>query len=197
MIRAAVGFRVKSGWATVVLLGGSARKPTLIEHGTVNLSDPKQPAARQPFHPGLELPGPRGQRMVGRLVRGVERFARASLTGLLRGYRSRGHRVQGVGVVAGSLVDPITIGNDHIRAHAYEGRLFRTVIERAATTARLRSLVTIEKRVYAEASRLLKRPETRLRATLASLGKNAAGPWRAEEKTAALAAWMVLARGTR
>src|SRR5256884_6499616 len=38
-----------------------------------------------------------------------------------------------------SLIDPARIGNDHIRAHALEGQLFRTALERAAHAARLRS----------------------------------------------------------
>jgi hypothetical protein len=102
-----------------------------------------------------------------------------------------------VGIVVGSLVDPTTIRNDHIRIHALEGQLFRQVVADAAQHAGLRASIWRERDLYLLAASELKRPQARLRASLASLGRGIQGPWRAEQKSAALAAWLMLHQQSR
>jgi hypothetical protein len=184
-VTAAVGFRVKSGWATAVLFVGLRSAPRVADRRVAELSDPAVPEARQPFHA-------RGAKAVARLVRAVERFTHRSIATLVADYRAAGHRIRGVGIVVGSTVDPATIGNDHIRAHAEEGRLFRTVIDAALRKCRLRARVTVEKQLYAEAAKALRIPASRLKARVGALGEEVEGSWRSEDKAAALAAWMVL-----
>lgn len=53
MTHAAIGLRVKSGWATAVLLAGPIQSPRVLDRRIVELSDPKVPASRQPFHSTL------------------------------------------------------------------------------------------------------------------------------------------------
>ena len=194
--RAAVGFRVKSGWAMAVLLSGPATAPRVIDRRRVDLSDPAVPEALQPYHPGLEIHGLRGERATAGLVAVVKRHAKTSLARLFRTYGAS-HRLTGVGIVAGSVVDPASIANDHIRAHAEEGRLFRQVIEQAAGTARLKARVIVDKELYQRAATVLGLPAHRLKPLVAALSETVDGPWRAEEKTAALVAWIVLATLTR
>lgn len=196
MEQAAVGFRVKSGWALAVLLAGPADAPRVLDRRRVDLSDPADPDTRQPYHPGVEVHGLRGTREAARLVAAVKRYARTSLTRLFRAYGDT-HRLSGVGIVTGSVVNPASIANDHIRAHAAEGQLFRDVIEQAARAARLKPLVVVEKRLYAEAAETLERPAHRLKPLVSALGAAVAGSWRVEDKAAALVAWMVLARRFR
>ena len=189
---AALGFRVKSGWATAVLLVGPKRAPRVVDRRVAELSDPAVPEARQPYHAGIGRHEARAAREVARLVKAVERYARASLRRLVVSYRTAGHRIRGVGIVVGSTIDPARIPNDHIRAHAEEGRLFRNVIETAARAANLRARIVVEKDLYAHAAKTLGIPTPRLKARVAVLGESVEGPWRAEEKAAALAAWLVL-----
>jgi hypothetical protein len=190
---AAVGFRVKSGWATVILLGGPPGAPKVIDRRTVQLADPGIPESAQPYHAGLELPMDQGPKEVARLVKVVERYARRSVAEVIDSYRNDGHRLVGAGIVVGSEVDPATIKNDHIRAHAEEGRLFRVVIEEAVKECGLPASVTADKQVLAKASKAIRRPEPRLKEDVKALGKAIGGRWRGEEKAATLAAWMLLA----
>lgn len=104
-----------------------------------------------------------------------------------------GHSVRGAGVVVGSVIDPTRIANDHIRIHALEGQLFRGVVQDAVARSRLPCSIWRERDLHALATGISKRPEPALRDTLAALGREVAGPWRAEQKAAALAAWLVLA----
>jgi hypothetical protein len=180
-----------------VLLGGPASSPRILEKVRVDLADPSIPESIHPFHPALEKPAAEGKRMTGRLVRVVEERAARSLADLFTRWREAGRVLGGAGLVVGSLADPEAIANDHIRAHASEGRLFRRVVEEAAGRCRLPAIVLVEKEVYASAAEALGAPEARLKEAVAALGKGLAGPWRAVEKTAALAAWIVLARAGR
>jgi hypothetical protein len=148
------------------------------------LADPADPETRQPYHAGLDTHESRAAKAVKRLVKAVERFAHRSVAKLIADYRAAGHRVRGAGIVAGSVIDPARIPNDHIRAHAEEGRLFRTVVEQALRKSRVPVRVLVEKELWVTGARLRK--------GLTALGENVEGPWRAEEKAAALAAWMML-----
>src|SRR5438874_12042865 len=50
---AALGFRVKSGWAAAVLLTGTARSPQLCDVRRIDLSDLRFPETRQPYHAAM------------------------------------------------------------------------------------------------------------------------------------------------
>src|SRR5207253_9309649 len=126
-----------------------------------------------------------------RRLRGlVERVTQRSLGVLLKEYRRQGRLVRRVALVVGSTIDPATIGNDHIRAHALEGQLFRTALERAARASRLPCTTLVERTLYETAAERFKRPATALKSAVAELGQPVEGPWRADEKAAALAAWV-------
>jgi hypothetical protein len=187
---AAVGFTVKSGWACAVLLAGPSTAPRVADSCRVQLSDPAVPDARQPYHAGFGA-ARTDEAQLSRLVSGVKRFGAKSVRELLKRYGDA--HLRGAGIVVGSLVDPKTIANDHIRIHALEGKLFREVVADAAKAAGLRSAIWRERDLYAAAAGALKRPEGRVRASIGALGRDVAGPWRAEQKHAALAAWLVLA----
>jgi hypothetical protein len=148
------------------------------------LADPDDPEARQPYHAGLDTHESRASKAVRRLVKRVERFAHRSVTRLLADYRAAGNRVRAAGIVVGSVIDPARIPNDHIRAHAEEGRLFRRVVVEGLRKSRVPVRVIVEKELWVKGARLRKR--------VAALGESVEGPWRAEQKAAALAAWMAL-----
>ena len=194
MTRAAVGFTIKSGWAASVLVGGSASAPSVIDWRRVEISDPAIPDSTQPYHAGFGTARDSGDELK-RLVASVKSFGRKSVRGLLKEYQQRG-TVYGAGVVVGSLIDPKTIGNDHIRIHAMEGQLFRTVVIDAAEASGLMCEVVRERDLYAFAVKTLKKPDAVIKKTLTEIGRGVDGGWRAEQKAAALIAWMSLARNS-
>lgn len=189
---AALGFRVKSGRAVAVLLSGSAAHPALAARREIQLADPERPGTYQPFHDAIGAHTIAGKRATERLVAIVERCARRSVALLLDDEDVAGKSILGAALVVGSVVDPSTIGNDHIRAHAEEGRLFRLVLADACESAGLRTETFLEKELLFAAGKKLRRPAARLRTAVNALGRGAS-PWRADEKSAALAAWVLLA----
>ncbi len=196
--RAALGFRVKSGWATAVLVVGGkpAAPPQVTDRRVVELSDPAVPSTRQPYHAVMEASPRTGAKLARRLTSVVRRAARTSVRRLLKDYRGSGHHPVCAGIVVGSVIDPAAIANDHIRAHALEGRLFRTVLEQALRSEGLECAIVLERAAYAQGAKALRQPERVLKRAVTALGRSIQGPWRADEKTAALAAWMAL-RGYR
>jgi hypothetical protein len=189
---AALGFRVKSGWAAAVLMSDPVQSPKALDSRVINLSDPAVPESRQPYHAAVGVLEEE-ESEVQRRVKVVRRVMAASVAELLGEYDHAGHGVRATGLVVGSETDPASIKNPHIRAHALEGQLFRTVLGAAIHSHALPTLIVVEGAAYSQAESVLDRPEDELRSALADFGRSLSGPWRADQKLAALVAWMALA----
>jgi len=184
---------VKSGWARVVLVSGPALSPHVLDNRTVDLGDPAIQESRQPYHDGFgtaRSPGP----ALSRLVASVERYGTRAMNDLFDDYETAGHSLCGVGVVVGSLIDPDTIGNSHVRIHALEGRLFRTIVIEAAERRGIPCAVHRDRDLYEHATARLGTSAAALRRQLSDIERPHGGGWRAEHKAATLAAWMMLKR---
>jgi hypothetical protein len=190
--RAVIGFRIKSGWATAVLLTGPIEAPIVRDAAVVELSDPTVPISKQPYHAGMGV-ARKQDFALERLLASINAYSQGSLAALLNRYVVMGHSLSEAGLVVGSDCDPSTITNPHIRVHAAEGRLFRTVVEQALTRSGIPSSIFVERMLFAHAARVVRRSPAQLKEAVARLRPAAAERWRAEEKVAALAAWLLLA----
>ena len=109
-----------------------------------------------------------------------------------------GKKVTGIrraALVVGSRTDPATIANPHIRAHAFEGRLFRSAVEETLQEHEICTDVLLERDAYARLAARLEQSSHDVRRVIQNLGLSTAAsgrPWRAEQKLAALAALFVL-----
>lgn len=191
---ATLGLRVRSGRAIAVLLAGSADRPELVDTRLVRLSDPAVPASVQPYHAALVQHQLREMRKAERLVSVVRQFTDRSVNELLDLYRDRGYTVCRTALVVGSLIDPETVRNQHMRAHALEGRLFRVVLEEAVTAAGLGCRLILERDAYSEGAAALSRAADALKRAVTDMGRSWDGSWRADEKLATVAAWIELGR---
>jgi hypothetical protein len=188
---AALGFRVKSGWAAAVLLSGSARSPQLCDVQRIDLSDPRFPETRQPYHAAmgkLETDA----RKINRRVRVVRSIAQRSIATLLDGYGQNGYSIRRAALVVGSRIDPASVANAHIRAHALEGQLFRSVLQQSLHGHGIRTEVLLEREAYGKATVELKQSNENVRRMIQNFGRDAKASWRAEQKLAAVAAWLAL-----
>ena len=187
----ALGLRVKSGWAAAVLLTGTARSPQLCDVRRIELSDPQHPETRQPYHAAMGRLE-RDARKINQRVDVVRGIAQQSIATLLAGYRRQNLRIRRAALVVGSQIDPDSIANPHIRAHAFEGRLFRSVLEESLRAHRIRANILIERHAYAHAVEELKQTNKNVRRKIQDFGRETETPWRAEQKLAAVAAWLGL-----
>jgi hypothetical protein len=188
---AALGFRVKSGWAAVVLVSDAIDSPGLCDNRVIDLSDSRFPETRQPYHAAMGKLETEAKE-INRRTDIVQRVAKQSVTELLANYRQKGYAIARACLVVGSQLDPATIANPHIRAHAFEGRLFDSVLEEALRAHKIRTAILVERDAYAKATAELKKSIDDLRRTIQELGRSTEAPWRGEQKLAALAAWLAL-----
>ena len=96
--------------------------------------------------------------------------------------------IERAGIVVGSVIDPDSLGNPHVRVHALEGKLFREVVAEALAEHGIDCGVLVERDAYAKAAADVSATEQRLRTEIAALGQGRIKPWRSEEKLATLAA---------
>jgi hypothetical protein len=186
---AALGFRVKSGWASVALLTGSISSPVLRDNQVINLSDLRE--TRQPYHAGFgELET--DAKKIKRRTDIVHRVTKQSVTKLLEGYQRKGYSIARACLVIGSQLDPASIADPHIRAHALEGQLFRSALEEALNAHGIRTASLLERDAYVIAGAQLKKRCDDVRQTIQNLGRSIDAPWRAEQKLAAVSAWFSL-----
>jgi hypothetical protein len=208
---------VKSGFAIAVILTGPSSAPTAIARRVIQLSDPDEAGTRQPYHDGF-FHEQQDARELARRVTIVRRCAKKSVAALLdelrrsaepasaratavrRSFSEGGSlalRSLRAGLVVGSVIDPKTVGNLHIRAHANEGLLFRTVLEDALRSHGVGCDVIVEKTLTKRAPVDLGRSDREIKKLVDGFGRTLGNPWRAEEKAAATAAWIVLSCSAR
>lgn len=191
-----LGFRVKSGWAATALLAGPDDSPRLLAHRPIDLCDPEVAESRQPYHAAM------GQLetnsiTIKKRVTIIRKAAARSVSALLDACRHIAGPVGTAAIVVGSDIDPAAIATPHIRAHALEGRLFRTVLEDSLVAGGVKCHVIVEKNLLATAISELASTESQLKHKLNALGRSLPGPWRADSKAAALAAWLAVHSGAR
>jgi hypothetical protein len=194
--KAAIGFRVHSGWAAMVVVSLEKGEPVVLERRKLLLVKTFSYTFRQPYHTAGTLPLDEA----GHFVRGAEKesgnLALAGIRSLQKELEKIEYKVCGCALLLASgreLPEFEKILASHALIHTADGELFRESIRHASARAKLPLTAIKERDLLAEsAKRLKKRPEY-LNRKAAALGKSLGPPWTADEKMATLAAWFVLA----
>jgi hypothetical protein len=189
-----IGLRAKTARAIAVVLGGTIDAPVVLAKLEIKLSDPKIPATAQPYHEVMDLPWEESQRAVRKSAGAIEAISRKALARLVKELQSQGLKVCGAGIVGAKDRDLARIGNYHIRAHAAEGVLFRRVLDLAADANGLKRRTFSDRELDQIAATELGAESANVKRKLNDLGRTLDPPWRADEKQAATAAWLVLHR---
>ena len=191
--RLAIGFRVKTGRATAVVMAGPASAPRILSRKSLELFDPAIPESHQPFHAEIELPPADSARVVSLALKAVDRVALSALRELVGEVQRELGSIVGIALVAGSSTNPESIRNPHMRAHAREGQLFPQALATAAKVMRIPAITIVESEVFTSAAGKLGKTQDAIKIAVAEMGRDVGKPWSAEEKAAAAAAWILLA----
>lgn len=191
----AIGLRIKSGFAIAAIVNGSAESCVIEAVRKVALSTEALPQSRFPYHPTIELPERQGAVLSAKAVKEVRRTAALEMRKVLEEFDG----IECAGMVVGSVIDPDSLGNPHVRVHALEGKLFREVVGAALEQHGIDCGILVERDAYSKAAADMASGEPKLRTKIAALGQGRIKPWRSEEKLATLAAlWsMVPGEGMR
>src|SRR5207248_8841995 len=193
---AAVGLRAHSGWAALIAIAGPLDSPRVVERRRVELCDPQDPRAKQPFHAAKPLDSAKAEKLVNDCIASSQKLASKAMRSLISDLEHRGHHPIACAVLCASgrpLPGLKAILASHALIHAAEGELFRDVLVRAATECGLAVTKIKERELLAFVESSIVLSEAKLQQHLVVLGKQLGPPWRQDEKYATLAAWVALA----
>ena len=194
---AALGFAPHSGWAAVVGLGISDGRPRVLARERIELADPGLPGSKQPYHALETLPiGLAAERLAAFEAR-AEALAHGAIARVAEDLARGGRRVVGAGILdsagrKGSALASILAS--HPLIHTADGEHFRKAIEAAAARCGFPVARVGARGLEAEAAAVLGMEPQALRRTVQELGREAGPPWAADQKAAAVLAWLVLRR---
>jgi len=192
-----LGFAPHSGWAAVVVIGGTAAKPLVLARERLELADNNLPGGRQPYHAIEDLPlNVAGERLTAYQAASAQ-LACAGIRALVQVARAGGIEPVAAGILdsagraGGSLA---AILASHALIHTADGNHFRAALESGCAAAGLPAIRLRRGDLESHAARELRPPGEALRKTVTKLGREAGPPWGADQKEAALLAWLLLVR---
>jgi hypothetical protein len=196
MQRAAIGFRVHSGWAAMVAVSLVKGELAILNRRKLLLVKTFSYTFRQPYHTAEKM----ALDEAAEFVRGVEKESRElaleGIRSLQKEFEKLDYKICGSSLLLASgreLPEFEKILASHALIHTADGELFRESIRHSCQRAKLPLTAIKERDLLAAASkRLNKRPEF-LNRQVAALGKSLGPPWTQDEKLATLAGWLTLA----
>ena len=200
MKRAAIGVRMHSGWGALVAVANSGCTVEVLERRRVAVTTPGTPGVSQPYHFAKKLELAEAEKFLGNSFAASKRLALAAVRDVVGELRDRQYRVIGSAVLlaSGRALPPLAkILASHALIHAAEGEFFREVFSKACEGLDL-SVSGIRERDLEECVQTaFGKAATRMRRQISTLGRSLGPPWTADQKTAALAALIVLASQQR
>src|SRR3989440_11167265 len=103
---AGIGFRVRTGNATAVMLGGPGASPRFLARLYIPLIDMDDAEARQPYHVVAEQDEGRGMRLVQQTLKTATANAARATRILIDGARTLDYDVRATVLVVGSVTNP-------------------------------------------------------------------------------------------
>jgi hypothetical protein len=196
MKSAVIGISVHSGWGIVVAIAGGRGAEEVLDRRRLVIIDPKTIGTAQPYDYVKEMEIRAAEKHLTKCATDSGRLAFEALTRLSAERRDRGLTLSVATILLSSarpLPDLEEILSSHALIHTAEGEFFRQAFRSAldslripVTGIRARDLDDCAKKAFGKlAAGIHKR--------LDGMGRTLGAPWTKDEKTAALAAAIVLA----
>jgi hypothetical protein len=193
--RAALGFKLHTGWAMLVAVAGRPGEIQVLFRGRLELLPPDESVPRFVYHEAAELPLAQAAALVKRVREASQKAARLALKAALRDLDSRGAKPDVCGVLSGSTSVPDDLSRilrSHPLIHAAEGALFQQAIVSACESCGLTVTAARERTVWSRAAASWGLAEPGLRKEIDALRKSVGAPWSADLKAAAAIALFAL-----
>jgi hypothetical protein len=200
MKRAAIGVRMHSGWGALVAVSNSAGTVEVVDRRRVAITTPGTPGADQPYHFAKNLELPEAETFLGTCFAASECLALAAVRDVVGELHDRQYRVVGSAVLlaSGRSLPPLSnILASHALIHAAEGEFFRGVFSKACEGLDLSVTGVRESNLDECVQTTFGKGATRIWQQISTLGRSLGPPWTKDQKTAALAALVVLANKQR
>jgi hypothetical protein len=195
MKRAALGFRMHSGWGVLVAVAGDADSVEIVERRRIAVTDPKMSGGTQPYHHGANLKLQEAERHIANCAAVSERLAVAAIEHVIHELDLREYRIVGSAVLLASgrpLPTLATILTAHPLIHSAEGEFFRTAVRNACARLKISVDAIRERELEERMQAAFGKSASRMQRQLEAAGRSIGPPWAKDHKTAALAALIAL-----
>jgi hypothetical protein len=192
---AAMGVAAHSGWAAVVALGRTPNGPIVLERSRIDLIEDGFPESKQPYHAVEALALEEASQRLDGYRRQAEAKALAALHRLQEELTSREFRLKSVGILEssgrkGGSLQSILVS--HAAIHSADGDHFRSALSTAALALGLSVSRVPARDLDTRAAACLHQSLNHLGDAVRQLGRHVGSPWGADQKQAALLAWLLL-----
>lgn len=197
MKQAAVGIRVHSGWGAVVALAGKPGSEEVIERSKLVIIDANGAGGAQPYHFAASMKLSVAEKHIAACSDQSALLALEALRKMVGRLREGGFRVAGSAILMSSarpLPELPQILASHPLIHTAEGELFRQAFRRALDELRVPVTGIRERELDACSLAAFGKAAAKVCAHIEGLGRSVGPPWTQDQKSAALAAAIVLAR---
>jgi len=171
-------------------------KLEIIERRHIVVADANVPGSKQPYHYAENLGFKEAEEYISRCSNASGQLALAAVREILSQLKRSERRVQGSAILTASgrtLPSLDRILASHALIHTAEGEFFRSIVQRACEQAGLRVTRFRERELEECAKKAFGRQASQVTRQIAMFGKYLGAPWTQDEKSAALAATLVLA----
>jgi hypothetical protein len=193
--RAAIGFKLHTGWAALVAVAGDPDRIQVLLRRRIELLPPNSSISRFVYHAASEMPLAQATELVERGTQAAQEAACLAVTDAVEELSSRGVRIDVCGVLSGSTVVPndlAAILRSHPLIHSAEGLLFQNAIVSACEGRGLTVVLMREREVWVRAAAAWDITEPGLQKNVAALRKTLGPPWSADYKVATAIALLAL-----
>jgi hypothetical protein len=195
MTRVAIGCKAHSGWAALVVIGGSTGSPEVILRRRIENADPQIPGSKQPFHAAERLDFADAKELLKECTASTMRLSRQAFKSVIDELRRKNYEAVACGVVLGSgrvlpALDKILAS--HALIHTAEGEFYRNALVEAGEHCGLTVKGVKERELFEIGAAQLHLSIKQLERCIAELGRPIGPPWTQDQKYAALAAWLTL-----
>ena len=193
--RAALGFKLHTGWAALVAVSGRPGKIALLLRRRIELLPADGSIPRFVYHKASEMPLAQAAELVMRATKASAGAAKLALDETLSELASREIQVDVCGVLAGSRSAPDDLGailRSHPLIHTAEGALFQDAIVSAGKSCNLAVVLARDREVWASVAATLGVAESAMRKEVDGLRKALGPPWSADHKAATAIALLAL-----
>ena len=196
MKRAAVGFRVHSGWSALVAVSLEKDGPIVLSRERVHLVETFIYKFRQPYHTAERMPLEQARAFVDASLVEAKRLAGSALRSTQKELGNKGYELARGALLLASgkaLPELEKILLSHALIHTADGEHFREALRHACVDCGMEVSCFRERELLERGMKMLRTKRDRLVRRLMELGAGFGSPWTQDEKYAALAAWLVLA----
>jgi hypothetical protein len=193
---AALGFRVHSGWTSLIALALENNQPIILARQRPHLVATFSYTFRQPYHTAEKMDLSEARVFLDQQRSEAHKLALEALRAAQTEVTQQGYELTRAALLLASgrpLPELPKILASHSIIHSADGEFFREALLNACARTNLAITKIKDRELLADASSTLCRNPATLTRFVNDLGKPLGSPWTQDEKFATLAAWLSLA----